>query len=1038
VTDTAPQIYRFGGYTLEARERRLLGRDGAAVALKPRAFDTLLCLVERAGHLVTKEELFARLWPDSVVEESNLAKNVWQVRRALADPDGEARFVETVARAGYRFVAPVERLAPPPPQVPAAPEGASLGPPTAPVASRPPVPGDVSPVGAAPGQGAARPLTSATGGSRGWRNRRAAAARGAALTAAAVAGLLAVWLVSARLRSQPERATEGAGPATPRTSASASPGAVPALPGIAAAQPGEAAPQSGATTLPSTTAAPPGAAPARAIAAAPGMAATVRARPAVAVLGFENLSGRQESAWLAMALAEMVGADLAAGEALRLVPGADAMRFAGTLPPGPGALSRDGLDAARRQLDADYVVKGSYVALPGPQGEALRLDVLVQSTASGETAATASETGASHRLFALVDGAAARLRAALGVGPQTATASEAAAAAALPAQPEAARFYAEGLELLRRYDALGARRLLERAIAIEPRFPLAHVALGQTMAALGYDAAAVAEAKQALALAGRLPRARQLEIAALLAEARTDWTAAIDTNRSLFAFFPDNLEYGLSLARTQVAGGKAADALTVVAALRRRPAPAGDDPRLDLAEAAAAGALSDWRRQLACARRAEATARAHRLSWLLGDALLDEAAAASSLGQPALAAAAHLEALEVLRRLGNPNAVAGALIGIAVDQSAHGDYDGALAGYAQALAAFERTGNRKGAAHVLCDIANLSWLQGDVQGCLRSAGRELALSRDIADRRGIVWGLGAIGNALADQGEIERALQMQTEALAITRDIGDREYAAFCTGAIADTHLAAGDLDQAYRGYGDALDMSRRLEDAAAVARHQDDLATVLLLEGRLDESDRLFGAALAARRRMQDQDEAAQTTMNLAQLRTEQGRAAEGLALARQAEQAFAAMHQSGNTAMALAAAALAEIALHQPAAALADCERAHLALRANRQNQPNLAVQLAQAHAEAAAGHLAAARSQATAALARGTRARSPAAVLEARLILGELELREHPDAAAHDLAALAQEARTKRFLLIARKADGLAASGGVVARLSSQQRP
>ena len=110
MTDPDPQTYRFGSHTLEARERRLLA-NGISIALKPRVFDTLLYLVERAGHLVPKEELLAKLWPDSVVEESTLAKNVWLIRRTLSETDGEARFIETVPRIGYRFIAPVERLA---------------------------------------------------------------------------------------------------------------------------------------------------------------------------------------------------------------------------------------------------------------------------------------------------------------------------------------------------------------------------------------------------------------------------------------------------------------------------------------------------------------------------------------------------------------------------------------------------------------------------------------------------------------------------------------------------------------------------------------------------------------------------------------------------------------------------------------------------------------------------------------------------------------------------------------------------------------
>jgi DNA-binding winged helix-turn-helix (wHTH) protein/tetratricopeptide (TPR) repeat protein len=931
VTELESQNYRFGSHTLEARERRLLG-NGVAIPLKPRVFDTLLYLVERAGHLVPKEELLAKLWPDSVVEESTLAKNVWLIRRALAESDGEARFIETVPRIGYRFIAPVEPLA--------------LEPAAAP-----------SPALPAP----------AGGVSRLW-------GLGAA---AAVLGLLALWAVTSRgTRVHPQ----------------------PGRPGVSS---------------------PP--------------------RASIAVLGFANLSRRSDSAWLSTALAEMMSADLAAGERLRLVPGADAMRLARTLPPAPGVLAHDALAAARSQLAADYVVQGSYLSLPGPGGEVLRLDVVLQNTASGETVGAVSGTGASNRLFALVDDAAARLRAKLGLEPPAPQAA-AAAAAALPARPEAVRLYAEGLEKLRQYDALGARPRFERAIAIEERFPLAHVALSQALSAQGYDPLAIVEAKRALALAGPLSRAQQLEIAAGLAEARKDWATAAATDRSLLAFFPDNLEYGLSLARTLTAGGKASEALAVIASLRRHPWPASQDPRLDLAEAAASGALSDWPRELASARRAAEAARSRHLGGLLGEALLAEAAAQDSLGQARPAQGARLAAAHLFHDLGDTNAEAGALIGIANAEGDGGDYDGAIAGYRQVLETFERTGNRKGAARAWSNIANTSWMQGNVEESLRSAERELALSREINDRRGTVWGLGAIGNALADQGEIEKALGMQTEALAISREIGDREYTAFCLGALADTHLAAGDLEAAYRGYRDALELSRSLRDAGGVARHEDDLATVLLAEDRLDEAGRLFQGTLAARQKTGEEDAAAQTRMSLALARIEQGHPVEGLALARRSAEAFMAMHQSGNTALALAIGALAEVELHQNVEAAADCERARAAIRSNRQNQPNLFVLLAEARVEAAAGHLAPARVLAEAARARAGRARSLASGFEARLVLGEIDLREPPraESGVKRLQELAREAKAKSFFLIARKAEGLAAAPGNKGSRASEGPP
>jgi len=99
-------IYRFKGFELEPSERRLTQGD-KAIALTPKVFDTLVLLVERAGHIVSKDELMKALWPRGYVDESNLTKHIWLIRRALDDGEQDSRFIETVPKVGYRFVAPV-------------------------------------------------------------------------------------------------------------------------------------------------------------------------------------------------------------------------------------------------------------------------------------------------------------------------------------------------------------------------------------------------------------------------------------------------------------------------------------------------------------------------------------------------------------------------------------------------------------------------------------------------------------------------------------------------------------------------------------------------------------------------------------------------------------------------------------------------------------------------------------------------------------------------------------------------------------------
>jgi TolB-like protein/DNA-binding winged helix-turn-helix (wHTH) protein/Flp pilus assembly protein TadD len=96
---------------LEAREGRL-SREGRIVPLAPKAFHTLLVFVESAGHLVEKDDLIKQVWPDTFVEESNLAQHIFAIRRALAEDPAQGEYIETVPKRGYRFLAPVCRLEP--------------------------------------------------------------------------------------------------------------------------------------------------------------------------------------------------------------------------------------------------------------------------------------------------------------------------------------------------------------------------------------------------------------------------------------------------------------------------------------------------------------------------------------------------------------------------------------------------------------------------------------------------------------------------------------------------------------------------------------------------------------------------------------------------------------------------------------------------------------------------------------------------------------------------------------------------------------
>jgi DNA-binding winged helix-turn-helix (wHTH) protein len=101
--------YEFGPFRLDPKERLLL-REGQPVPLSPKAFDLLVLFVQAPGRLLEKRNLMQALWPDTFVEESNLAYNVSAIRKALGDGLDDQQFVATVPTRGYRFVAQVREL----------------------------------------------------------------------------------------------------------------------------------------------------------------------------------------------------------------------------------------------------------------------------------------------------------------------------------------------------------------------------------------------------------------------------------------------------------------------------------------------------------------------------------------------------------------------------------------------------------------------------------------------------------------------------------------------------------------------------------------------------------------------------------------------------------------------------------------------------------------------------------------------------------------------------------------------------------------
>lgn len=100
-------LFGFGPFRLDAEERVLL-REGQPVSLPPKDLETLLVLVEKAGHIVEKEEILEKVWAGVFVEEGNLSRRIFNLRQVLGDTEDGRNYIETIPRRGYRFVAAIQ------------------------------------------------------------------------------------------------------------------------------------------------------------------------------------------------------------------------------------------------------------------------------------------------------------------------------------------------------------------------------------------------------------------------------------------------------------------------------------------------------------------------------------------------------------------------------------------------------------------------------------------------------------------------------------------------------------------------------------------------------------------------------------------------------------------------------------------------------------------------------------------------------------------------------------------------------------------
>jgi serine/threonine protein kinase/tetratricopeptide (TPR) repeat protein len=747
------------------------------------------------------------------------------------------------------------------------------------------------------------------------------------------------------------------------------------------------------------------------------------ARKSIAVLGFQNLSGRKDADSLGSILADSLWSQVDTGQ-VRFIPPERVDEMKQNLGMGNVAniLTKDQIAAIRKFLGADIVVTGAYTVTGATDHPTVQWNIHLLNAEDGESLGSVAQSGNEADLNALVVHSGRLVRQQLGI--TLSAAEEARMDASLSSNADAMREFSEAREKLRAFDVLAATKLLERSVEADPQFAQAHSALAESWDALGFESKAAEEAKKALDASSGLSSEARTRATGQYYAATRDWTKAIQAYAQLWTQYRDEPEYGLLLANTQIRAGKAADALTTITQVRGQRLPAGTRAQADLVEAAARENLEQYKDELTAAMSAAQKAQSLGANLLLARARISQCVAQVRLGEAEAGRTLCEEAKKINLAAGDQLGAARATNAVANAYYYAGNYAAAEPLYREALSIAQTIGDAYDEAGALNNLANVQSMRGDHAAAQKTYEQAIAVARDRNELGDVALAQQNLAIELDATGEHAQAGEMFQAALKSSRDLSDKNLEAHILNSKCATSLGTGALAEARKSCEGSLKIRRETNDRSGIGQTLVSFGSVQVQQGDLEGARSSLEESLSALESVSAKNDAAWARISLADLALEQRKADDAAKYAGDAATELAAEKDPGGEAEARGKLARAMLARGDAAGAREQSDKATVLAEQSGDHGIKLDAAIVAALVDAKSGKADAALKALTAAQ-KDARASGMVQIdYDARLALGETQMASgRTNDGRATLRRLAQEAKAHGFALTAQKA--LAAS-------------